>query len=87
MYLTLRKDWEVFNAARIEYSDGKILAFRKIQTTIIRAGRHECELIPHPLGHSEPWIVLKGTKIGQPASAWRFWDDPMYGDFQITIEE
>ena len=36
--------------------------------TSVKEGEHKVEIIPNPLGHKEPWLVLEGTKIGASKS-------------------
>lgn len=52
----------------------------------ITPGRYELEPIENPLGHRDPWLVLKGTKIGMPEGAWMYWKDGP-GDLRISINE
>lgn len=74
MFIVLKKDWEV--------PDGSTTN----QKAIIPAGRHEIERIPNPRGYDAPWLVLKGTKIGQAEGAWRLWEEDN-DDWQVVIEE
>ena len=70
MFATLKKDREMINGDNGE-------------DTVVSAGRHEIERINNPLGHNNaPWLVLKGTRIGQAEKAWRQSEDG-----EIIIEE
>ena len=52
----------------------------------IHPGRYQLEPIANPLGHRNPWLVLKGTKIGMPEGAWMYWKNGS-GDLRISINE
>lgn len=59
MFIVLKKDWLVPDTSQQE------------KKATIPAGRHEIERIPNPLGYERPWLVLKGTCIGQAEAMWR----------------
>jgi hypothetical protein len=48
--------------------DGSVKSGVKIVT--LKAGRHEMEAIKSPIDGKAEWLVLKGTKIGNPKSFW-----------------
>jgi hypothetical protein len=52
----------------------------------ITPGRYELEPIENPKGKRNPWLVLKGTKIGMPEGARRYWTEGP-GDLKILLEE
>ncbi len=88
MFLILRRPWEVYEV-RSTTDEGK----KVLLPALIPAGRHEVERIDSPFGYSKPWLVLKRNGlirsiiVGQTEENWRIWDDPMFGDSQVTIEE
>lgn len=59
IFITLSADIEVCNG------EGQL------EKATIPIGKHEMERIPNPLGYPNPWLVLKGTKIGQAETTWR----------------
>lgn len=71
---TLKQDWEMINA------DNDRVA-------VVTAGVHELERIENPFGHAAPWLVIKGTKIGQAEGAWRQWSDSKNEKWLILIKE
>ena len=89
MFAILKRDWMMIDG---ETGEDKT----------ITAGRHEIERIDNPFGHDNPWLVLKGSKIGRAENAWRDWENkgtinhpghpkhgqPIdWGDREIIIEE
>lgn len=50
-------------------------------------GEHEIERVPNPFGHDAPWLVVKGTLIGQVEEAWRQYEGEENGDWEVTIKE
>jgi hypothetical protein len=88
MELILKKSWTVVDASRTDYHDprteGKL---RSRPETTVSPGTHQIERISNPLGHSEDWLVLVNTKIGQAESDWRLWESPEWGDSQVVIVE
>jgi len=54
-------------------------------TRPLQPGRYELEKIPNPYGHAQPWILVRGTKLGMAEKAW-------YGQakrfpFQVSVIE
>ena len=58
IFITLSADIEVCN---IKVRNGE----EQMEGATIPTGRYEMERIPNPFGCPNPWLVLKGTKIGQ----------------------
>ena len=75
MFIVLKRDWEVHDGSQKEKGG------------TITAGRHEIERIDNPLGYDAPWLVLKGTKLGQAEGAWRQWSGPEWEDWEVVIED
>jgi len=77
MFVTTKKPWNLIDA-------GQLPSKRNIT---LPPGRYEVEKVPNPLGHTGPWLVLKGTKIGMAEKAWRCFGEERFWDSQIIIEE
>jgi len=75
MHLTLHMSWLAVDAST---PTG--------ETVRISSGTHEVERIKNPIvPDGEPWIVLKGTKIGASETFWRQWTQDEWGDFQVGL--
>jgi hypothetical protein len=83
MFATLKRTWDLI--------DGE--THKRVP---VKPGRYELDRIFNPFGHIAPWLVLKGTKIGQAEGAWRDWRNGMinndgkpidWGEFEIVIED
>ncbi len=57
------------------------------RTHTLLPGKYEVERIPNPFGYTtQPWIVLKGTKIGGSESFWRYMAKRSWGAFRISLD-
>jgi len=53
----------------------------------VSPGNYELERVLDPLmGGKDPWLVIKGTKIGFSEGWWRSHSHPSWGNQQIVIE-
>ena len=76
MELVLTIPWYFFDAQRPE-----------LPRVLVNPGRYPVETIANPLGQSaQPWIVLRGTKIGSNAEFIRTMSRSGWGDFALRLD-
>ena len=77
MFVTIKKSLSLVDSSKLPSK----------RNVMLTPGRHEVERVTNPLGHTGPWLVLKGTKIGMAEKAWRCFGEERFWDSQIIIEE
>lgn len=76
MQLTLNMSWLAIDASK-----------PNTPSVRIPAGKHAVERIPNPfIPDGEPWLVLRGTKIGASEAYWKSWLDDEWGDFSVDLD-